>query len=304
MDASASSFISDRSAEATAMVFGRAHCMAADSQLTPPSSPDTARQKSNRTGPRLCFSKLLRRPKMLTKCPSSDAVAPIGHHYHLLAKDFALLPESPAATECSSAGTISTDEPLPELRRVSASYHDLRSFASHQCVPLPPQPTTPLLPSPDTPELCQEDGTYFQFRNPRLPRDQSDYQSYEDLHILSCYYDESEAGSLDDTVRELEGSSHEANNSFGDDASDTIHSEDLQRTLKPSTAQQTLCSEEADWLANSTTPDERLRRFKARCFQVIQYPLHGVQDENAPNSIVSLCPRWGVGTDGLSDSPL
>ena len=289
MATSASSSLSDHSTTASkTMAFRRAHCLA-DGQLTPPSSPDRPRQRTVLQGPRLQLSKILRRPKTAKSSRSNHSVDPLDRSFvSMMTEPFPLLlPESSVDTD---PGTSSTASPIdsPELRRVSASYRDLRSLAARQSVSKPSQPTTPLLPSPIDHDLFEKDDSLFRFCNPRLTRDDGEYKSYEDLHILSCYYDDNKTASLYDIERELEDVNvSEASVDGGNEGDDSTSSEDVPRTPTNRSVQDTFGSEESGWLANATSPSERMRKFKARCYQVMQHPVDYRGEEKHENAIVS-----------------
>ena len=302
MATSASSSLSDQSViTAKTMAFRRAHCLA-DGQLTPPSSPDAPRLRATRQGPRLQLSRLLRRSKLAKPSRSNSSTNPLDRPFVSMMKEPfpLLLPDSPVETDCSSTSTVSPIDP-PELRRVSASYQDLRSIAARQSLSKPSQPTTPLLPSPIIHDLFEQNESYFQFHNPRLTRTDGEYKSYEDLHILSCYYDNSRTESMLDIERELDDDNvSEGSLSPGDGDNNSTASDDLPRTPNNRPARDTFDSEESGWLANSTTPSERVRRFKARCYQVVQHPMNYRSEEKDENEIVSVvvsfprltnCPR-------------
>ena len=292
--ASASSSLSDRSqCTSNTMSFRKAHCLA-DGQLTPPSSPEAPRQRSTRHRPRLQLTKFLRRPRLAKHRHTQCSVDPLERSFVSMMKEPfpLLLPESPVDTDCSSTSTVSPIDP-PELRRISASYHDLRLLATEQSVSRPSQPTTPLLPSPIEHDLFEQDPSCFRFRNPRIPRSDGEYKSYDDLHILSCYYDDSRTNSVQEIERELDDDNvSEAALSLGDGDNNSTTSEDMPKTPTNRPIRETFGSEESGWLANSTTPSERARRFKARCYQVVQHPMDYRSDEKDENAIVSthVCP--------------
>jgi hypothetical protein len=289
MAMSAASSLSDRSySGSVAMAFRKAHCLA-DGQLTPPSSPDAPRQRVTRHIPRLQLSKLLRRPKLTKSSSSSQPHHPVDRPYVSTMKEpfLLLLPDSPKDTDCSSLPTVAPVDPR-ELRRVAVSYHDLRSIAAQQSTSRP-SPAATLLPSPINHELFEQDESYLPFRNPRLTKTDGEYKSYEDLHILSCYYDDSKAASMQEIERQLEDDNvSEASLSPDNEGNDSTASEDLPRTPDDRPVRATFGSNESDWLANTTTQTERLRRFKARYYQVVQHPMDHVKDKKDENEIVSI----------------
>lgn len=287
----ASSFSDHSNTTTKTMTFRRAHCLA-DGQLTPPSSPEAPRPRVTRHNPRLQLSRILRRPKMAKARELPPQVDPRDQPFVSPEKEPfpLLLPESPVETDASSTCTVSPID-LPELRRVSASYHDLRSLAADQSLLKPSQPATPLLPSPITHDLFEQGDAYFQFHNPRLPRSDGEYKSYEDLHILSCYYDDSRTESMNEIERALNDDNvSEASLSPGHADDTSTASEDLPQTPKDREPRATCCSAESDWLANERTPSERMRRFKARCYQVVQHPRNESDERKDENGIVRILP--------------
>ncbi len=190
-------------------------------------------------------------------------------------------------TDSSSTSTTSPIDPHG-LRRMPESYQDLRHVAAQQVMPIPSKLMTPLLPSPISHGFFEQDESYFRFRHPRLARD--DYKSYEDLHILSCYYDDAKTESMDDIERALDEDlvSEEAITSGDGDDDSLSSSDDMPHTPIPKSERKNSSAEEADWLANSRSPSERLRRFKARCYQVVQHPMNYKCKEHAESGIVSL----------------
>jgi hypothetical protein len=293
MASSASSSLSDhRTNNSMTMAFRRAHCLA-DGQLTPPSSPDAPRQQVSRHGSRLQLSKLLRRPRLHRRLQTRHSIDPLDRPFVSMMKAPLILPESPVETDCSSTSTVSPIEP-PELRRVSASYQDLRSIAAQQSASKPSQPTTPLFPSPITHELFEQGEAYFQFHNPRLPPTDGEYKSYDDLHILSCYYDDSRSESMLEIERELDDDSvSEPSLDLRDGDDNSTTSEDIPHTPRNRPFRATCSSDESGWLANSTTPSERMRRFKSRCYQVVQHPMDYRREKKDENELVSLTPPFG-----------
>ena len=272
------------------MGFRRAHCLA-DGQLTPPSSPDRSRQRTVLQGPRLQLPKILRRPKVAKSTRSNRSVDPPDRPFvSMMTEPFPLLlPESPVDTDCSTSSTTSRYNP-PELRRLSASYHDLRSLAARHSISKVSQTTTPLLPSPIIHDLFEQHDALFRFCNPRLTRVDGEYKSYEDLHILSCYYDDNRIASMDDIERELEDVNvSEASLNGGNEDDDSTISEDMPRTPTNRSVRDTFGSEESGWLANATSPSERMRKFQARYYQIMQHPMDHRSAEKDENAIVSNC---------------
>jgi hypothetical protein len=198
-------------------------------------------------------------------------------------------PESPVGSDYTSS-TISPVSP-PELRRVPDSYHDLRSAATDHSSK-PPRLETPLLPSPIAYDIGGPDEPLFRFHNPRLVRSTNEYKSYDDLHILSCYYDDSKTASLQDIEKQLDDGrdnhSEDLMEEVDDANSSTTDTEDAPVTPRNQARRSTVCSEESDWLASTRSHSERLRRFKARYYQVVQHPVSTKRQESKEDQIVSV----------------
>ena len=269
----------------------RAHCMA-DGQLTPPSSPDAVRRALPRR--KLQISKLLRRPKPVTKhtaLTSHRVESTVTSHGNDTTREPfpPPLPSSPVNSEYSLIST-STVSPVsqPELRRMSTSC-DLRSIAARQSMLKVTPVSTPLLPSPIAQGGAEADPSYFRFHNPRsLPPCEGDYTSYEDLHILSCYYDGSKPGSMDEIEKALEEDDCMSQVSLVSEAggSDTTEIE-MPKTPPAQISRSTTCSDEGNWLASDQSHEERLRRFKSRCYQVVQHPMSDKRNkQRGDNQIV------------------
>ena len=268
----------------------RAHCMA-DGQLTPPSSPGAVRRALPRR--KLQISKLLRRPKTVTKdtaLTSHRVESTVTSHVSDVREPFPpFLPASPVNSEYSLT-SISRVSPVPqpELRRMSTSC-DLRSIAARQSMLKVTPVSTPLLPSPIAQGGPEVDQSYFRFHNPRsLPSCEGDYTSYEDLHLLSCYYDGSKPGSMDEIEKALEedGCMSQGSLVSEDGGSDTTEIE-MPKTPPAQISRSTTCSDEGNWLASDQSHEERLRRFKSRCYQVVQHPMSDTRNkQGGDNQIV------------------
>ena len=274
----------------------KAHCLA-DGQLTPPSSPDETSKPHARTGPRLQLSKLLRRPK----AGKSNNIIHISHPTEIRTLQMPacvsemelplpiLYPDSPVNSDRSGSTEVSPTS-APELRRISASYQDLRSAAALQTSPKLSHNTTPLLPSPITCDTKDPGGSYFQFRNPRIEKTVCEYKSYDDFRILSCYYDESNTASLQDIQQSLEDVQHDPPSTppivGDDDYASSTETEDMPITPRDQVRRPTVCSEEGDWLASTRSHTERMRRFKARCYQVVQHPMSSRKTQDNEDQIV------------------
>lgn len=265
--------------------FRMPHCLA-DGQLTPPESPDAPNSKpATRNGPRLQLPRLLRRTKTDHDQPhlSVRRTSPVRPYVSEMKAPFPLrLPDSPTESDCSSSPSSS---PMfaPELRRRSPTYHDLRSLAAQQKRQISRRVNTPLLPSPIEKDEMTQSDSYFTFNNPRKPRPK-EYHSYQDLHILSCYCEDKDKqdANVDSPARRVEGSE----DTRQDDDSRSISTVDTPTTptdqIYRISAYQ---SDESGWLANQSSLEER--RFKARCYQVVQQvPTDANKDEDVVSNPV------------------
>jgi len=261
--------------------FDLGHCMA-EGQVTPPSSPLFLPLEK---GSCLQLSKLLRRPRALKwKSDSSQKMSGALTAQSSLTKMKSpfplLLPDSPSLTGRSSPATTSP----PGLHRMSASYNDLRTLAQRHGVL---NAGTALLPSPLAKDSQDDTRSYFKFYNPRDRTSISDNESLDSLQILSYYYDDdNETRDRPIHVPLDECSDHEQQ--INDDNQSTT-SESMPATPLDQEYRATFCSEESDWLANTTSYEERGRRFKARCYQVVQHPWTDVHKQHGEDEVVSLC---------------
>ncbi|ETI27560.1 hypothetical protein G647_00009 [Cladophialophora carrionii CBS 160.54] len=163
---------------------------------------------------------------------------------------------------------------------MSASYNNLRVLAQHQAAS---SPVTPLFPSPIARESARECEPYFKFHNPRQrPQTSSSEDSYVDsFNILSYYCDDP----TDNLWQPEDRSSrdHSSCREALEDDNQSTASESMPATPLEQEYQPTFCTDESDWLANTTSYDERMRRFKSRYYQVVQQPwkeTHSECDEN------------------------
>jgi hypothetical protein len=256
--------------------FRVAHCLA-DGQLTPPDSPDAPPNSkvAFRNGPRLQLPRLLRRTKTDHEQSSMSVrrSSPVRPYVDGMKAPFPLrLPDSPVDSDCSSSSSTS---PVfaQELRRRSPTYHDLRSLAARQKEQFSRRVETPLLPSPIHKDDMIASDSYFTFQNPRATTRPKEYHSYQDLHILSCYYDKDKTTETSGSVAP-QHQDHDIRPRTPSDA-DT-DSRSVSTVDTPVTPEEqiyrisTLQSDESGWLANETSVTQREKKFKARCFQVVQ----------------------------------
>lgn len=273
---------------ATMPTFRMAHCLA-DGQLTPPESPDAICSKPalRSNGPRLQLPRLLRRTKTEPDQPpmSVRRSSPVRPYVSEMKAPFPLrLPDSPVDSDCSSSSRSSPTF-APELRRRSPTYHDLRSLAAKQKAEFSRRVETPLLPSPIEKDDMIQSDSYFTFTNPRSRTRPKEYLSYQDLHILSCYYDkEKNADHSGDILEQPEADEVGSVHTSHIDESDSRSVSTIDTPITPegqiyriSTYQ----SDESGWLANETSATQRVRKFEARRFQVVrQIPTASGDDED------------------------
>jgi hypothetical protein len=150
---------------------------------------------------------------------------------------------------------------------MSISYSNLRALAQRQAGIA----ASPLLPSPISKDFPSQTQSYFKFHNPRprkpVPVTQDDDE--DKLDLLS-YYCESNSNDLTlTTVDPAETSSLSEEETLEHDSMSTA-SVSVPLTPVEDELTPTCYSDESDWLANTTSHDERLRRFKARFCQVVQ----------------------------------
>ena len=253
--------------------FRMAHCMA-DGQLTPPESPDAPNRPTTKNGPRLQLTRLLRRTRTDPDQShlSVRRASPVRPYVSAMKAPFQLrLPDSPIDSDCSSS---SSSSPVfaPKLRPRAPTYHDLRSLAARQKEHFSQRVDTPLLPSPiEKGDMIQSDS-YFTFTNPRQPR--PEYNSYQDLHILSCYCDK-KVDEVEQSPSNTNDDKDERSQSSYEDGSDSRSISTIDTPVTPEEQIyriSTVQSDESGWLANDTSVTEREKKFKARCFQVVQQP--------------------------------
>jgi hypothetical protein len=192
-----------------------------------------------------------------------------------------LLPHSPSVSEENSPAPACSSG----LRRIPTSYNGLRGLAQQQAG----TPMTPLLPSPITGELKVEERSYFKFLNPRSQSRCSDDGSIDNLQILSYYCSNEKSDS--------EGEQHSLFGLADDDSHDvgeSTASESSPVTPIDQGCRDVLCADESGWLANTTSHDERRRRFKARYYQVVEHPYIDLQNEQGEDQVVSLSRSSGL----------
>ncbi|KIV81218.1 hypothetical protein PV11_08645 [Exophiala sideris] len=227
--------------------------------ITPPATPPLLFPKAVS---RLQLSKLLRRSRsMKSKHEEVKIKTPTIHSRPSVAEMKApfplLLPNSPSLTEEATPMTASSSS----LRRMSISYNDLRALAQQHTSS---SPVTTLLPSPITSEPHSDGRSYFKFQSPWAPKPNSSEELFDNLQIVSYYCNE-EATDMSNHVPSVQESAS------SDDEQSTA-SESMPVTPSGHGNQDPFCSNESGWLANTTSHEERQRRFKSRFYQVVQRP--------------------------------
>ena len=267
----------------------KAHCMSGGLH-TPPSSPES-NGSPKRAGPRLHLSKLLQKGDKLppkrsrratngatpsascTKRGSKSAFRAVTE----MKKPFPLmLPDSPALTD-----EISHDDEKQRLRRVSASYVDLRALAQGPSGPS----TSVLLPSPMfMPGHDQKQAnSYFAYpkrRHTPPPEDEGNDAPYEVHRIISDYCTRERWSLLLDEVRQSKQASQlrHASSPWTQTRKTTPTSPHLLSQSPSPKKRDRTYSTESEWLANTMSHEARVRRSKQRCFQIVQHPAR----RNAP----------------------
>lgn len=260
--------------------FRLSHCMS-EGQMTPPASPFLP---PARHGPKLQLSNFFRRykstkskavefhdrPRTTTIRPS---VAEMKAPFQLL------LPECSSVTETSP----SIPNLSPGLRRMSASYYDLRAFAQRQASP-GPNPT--LLPSPISRGSENPSQGYFHFQNPCTWRDSlADTYSISSEEILTYYCDDQRQ--TKEHASGYQKDSWTSDDTQIDDEEQSTASESMPVTPSGQEYCETICSDESGWLANTTSHQERVRRFKTRLYQVVQHPWTSTFRDAGEDEVVS-----------------
>ena len=260
-------------------------CISGDGQMTPPSSLFPIPWNESR----LQLLRLFRR----TKSVKSRSSRLLRHKFRTrpcvtnMREPFPLLlPDSSSATDDESP---SSDPSCSSLRRMPVSYKDLRCVSRHRAAS---GPVTPLLPSPIARDFPGESESYFKFHNPRghLPISGSmNEDALDELDILSYYCDDN-WNRDEESLAEQTSDRETLEDDDQSTASESMPLTPLEHDLRPP-----VCTDESDWLANTTSHDERMRRFKSRYYQVVQHPwtkIYGGHDEDKlVSNRISLAPR-------------
>jgi hypothetical protein len=261
--------------------FRSSHCMNYEQQ-TPTSSPESQNLCSQQRG-RSPFSGLLRKPRSVRA--TLQATAPVMSSTCLCGPQVPLAEElvypmtfpTPASLTLTDDNSTNDRIPTSGLRRRSSSHTDLRTVAQRQPKFKAPRAHIPLLPSPlQIDEPSSTSTTYFYFQNPRLRAGEAkpiedNYMSYEDLRILSCYCENSRHCDDFESFEDIKSEAGIDRTNHHDESS-----------LLPD--QSTMCSIESDWLADTRSYDERLRRC---CQKRYQHPSSVTIREDTEHEIVS-----------------
>ncbi|KAH0830998.1 hypothetical protein FOPE_02027 [Fonsecaea pedrosoi] len=171
-----------------------------------------------------------------------------------------------------------------------ASYNDLRALARNETTSTP---ISPLLPSPIVGTL-QNGQQYFRLHHPceRLTTPIPDDDSLDSLHILSYYCDDRDGDEQD------QGSQPSEHGTLEEDNLSTA-SESMPVTPRDDDYRDTLCSDESGWLANTTSHEERMRRYKARYYQVVQRPCTSICTDDNEDGVMIATVLVGPGKPRL-----
>ena len=192
-----------------------------------------------------------------------------------------LLPESPSAIDGDSLSSAGFQ---CGLRKMPASYNDLRSLAQPRTTL---NPLTPLLPSPISKDFPRESDSFFKFHNPRehpptLPSNEDDLDSCD---ILSYYCNDFDDETWHRNKKSV-GGQYSDQEVLEDDSQSTA-SESMPVTPTEQEIRPACCTDESDWLANTTSHDQRMQRFTSRYYQVVQQPWTKIDTEDDENKVVS-----------------
>ncbi|RMZ75575.1 hypothetical protein DV737_g5249, partial [Chaetothyriales sp. CBS 132003] len=145
--------------------------------------------------------------------------------------------------------------------------------------------STPLLPSPISWEREHElTSPVVLPPSSRRARAAQEYKSYADMHILSFYYGDNEAMSLSERIQHVnDESEHDSEGSLFDEDCSYISSSDTDETTPTPTEpvrRPTACSEDSESPASPKDQGDRMKRFNARCCQVVQVPVRAKENQN------------------------
>lgn len=191
------------------------------------------------------------------------------------------LTPTPRMSEEQSSTTLCSRE----LRRSGTSSEDLRGLARQHAV----GPGTPLLPSPITHDSKHEEDSYFGLSDTRAANQTLNDAVLDKLQILSYYCNEEDSGSTTGGYLCCESATDDkASENDDSTASDSVPVTPIDQISHPF-----VCSDESGWLANTTSHDERQRRFKARVYQIVQHPCNQYDPEYADDQVVSTKSVFG-----------
>ncbi|EXJ63672.1 hypothetical protein A1O7_00007 [Cladophialophora yegresii CBS 114405] len=271
--------------------FRLTHC-SKEGRMTPPSSPT----QPSRNGSKLQLSELLRRSKLIKSKQSGlpqDEIRtrPSANN---MKGPFPLT--LPALSSIVADSSSNVGPPYAELRRMSASYNNLRVLAQHRPVS---SPVIPLFPSPIARDSPRESESYFKFHNPRhRPHTASSNDSSVDSFNILSYYCDDPTDSLWQPEDESPMEHSSCREALEDDNQSTA-SESMPATPLQQEYQPTFCTDESDWLANTTSRDQRMRRFKSRYYQIVQQPWKEIHSECGENKVMIATVLVGPGKPKL-----
>lgn len=238
----------------------------AEGPITPPATPPLSLSKA---GQKFQLSKFLQRSRSRRwkhDEPRIDGPRITRPPVAKMKTTFPLIPPpSPSVTPSSSG-----------LRRMSMSYNDLRALG-HQHAALGPM--TPLLPSHITAEPRDEGQSYIKFQSPWAQVSAPAEEMVDSLQIVSYY--------CNDEPAETPNNAPSYQESTRNDDDQSTASESMPVTPRDYEYNETFCSDESGWLANTTSHEERQRRFKSRFYQVVQRPWTDGYKEDGDEEVVS-----------------
>ena len=280
--------------------FRLTHCMN-EGQITPPSSPPLTSNPTTtaHNGPRLQLIRLLRRSRSIrvkiTACQDKTRVAKSRPSVIEMRAPFPLLlPESPSVIDHAFPSQVSSPG---TLRRMSMDYGNLRAVAQQQAAVLTPR--TPLLPSPivrepwfDYSNDKNNKKSEFGFGRSAYCDSLSDTASLNSEQILSYYCNNDEDENAGDEVEQQSRIDDEEDKDNDEYENQSTASESMPVTPTELDLEyrDTFSSDESGWLANTTSHEERLRRFKTRFYQVVQHPLSDSLGGEDEDQVVSTIP--------------
>ncbi|KAK6371374.1 hypothetical protein LTS17_009105 [Exophiala oligosperma] len=174
-----------------------------------------------------------------------------------------------------------------ELRRSGTSSDDLRGLARQHAASTVTSP----LPSPITHDAKDETDSYFGFSHSRAASQTLNDAVLDKLQIFSYYCNEEDTISTTGDFMCAESVTDDK----ADDNDESTASDSFPVTPIDQTSHAFVCSDESGWLANTTSHDERRRRFKARFFQIVEHPCSQDDPEYADGQVMVATVLVGSG---------